>query len=120
MTEKVYSLDGERFYCYDIFMSEILHECEPGDNVNIYVGAKKEVKHSDFVYVGAIIKRAQELAYDMCEEFSDGYLDGITTEDQEEELQKLICDWLEKTVGPPGFYAVESVLKTSITIRKGK
>jgi len=108
MTEKVYSLDGEKFYDYASFMSDVLHEHKQGETVEVYVGIKREIKHSDFVSADVIIESAQEMAYDEYGEISNDYLEKIT-EAQGEELKRLICAWLDKTVGQPRFYAFEKV-----------
>ena len=94
---------------------ESIKECI--EEARLYV----EAEDQEFVYIGEvtnhvptidaerIIDNLIDQAYDECGESSDGWLDGVKTEELEEKLNEVLQEWLKKTNQEPTFGKLEKV-----------
>ena len=66
---------------------------------------------------GSVLESIQENAYSEGGEFSDGYLDDVTKEQEEELEQKLnevFAEWLTKYNHQPAFYYIDNIEKVRL------
>lgn len=105
MKEKyAYSICGEIYYS----KKDILDFLDKEDSKQvIYVGECIYKKHEDFIDADDIIEMAKDRAYED-NEYAEGYLDDITKE-KEQELNKLIIDWLNNNAEQPTFFTVKNI-----------
>lgn len=107
MNDKTYSINGEDNWTDDIdYIKDTLEEYPELDY--IYEGEKELYTHKDFLCIPNIICDMQEYAYEEAPEWSDGYLEDLTSKDKEE-LKYIILNYLEANVSQPTFYRVKNI-----------
>lgn len=112
--EKCYSTNNEDFNCTDLHDAIVSAlECplaKVGDIVTVYEGDAVPWKAGDFT--GFTLDHISNAAYDEGGEYADGYLEGVTKE-QESDLDKRIADvvnqWADDHGLQPNFYRVANV-----------
>ncbi|NQY22802.1 MAG: hypothetical protein HRT41_02130 [Campylobacteraceae bacterium] len=105
MKKLAYSLDGETYYERE----HIEYELESyGESDIVYVGEQIKQKHSDFIGIDDLIEKMKENAHEVSPDFSDDYLGDMTKEHQNN-IEKIILDYLDKNIEQPTFYLIENV-----------
>jgi len=90
------------------FLEELtLEELKTVKSITLYKGVKKAQTFEDFMCVDNFLEQMHERAYDE-NEFADDYLYDVTQE-QKEELSKLISGWAKKHNIDPRFFLIENV-----------
>lgn len=109
---EVYSFDNENFY----ELEDLLAQIKVGADIEkVYKGTKVPYTHADFICGKEIIESIQNRAYDKSEEYSGNYIsqfdDKSKTEHNDAHLviERLISDYLNKTMNQPDFFKVENV-----------
>lgn len=116
--EKVYSLDKERYYSYDDLLEQI--ENDSSDAEYVYVGTKIPFTHADFINGKEIIELIQDRAYEESEDYSGNYISQFDDKSKTEHkdlhlvIERLISDYLNKTISQPDFFKVKNVEKITI------
>tara|TARA_R100000541_G_C1897352_1_gene83960 strand:+ start:20920 stop:21333 length:414 start_codon:yes stop_codon:yes gene_type:complete len=87
----------------DMEVSEILDS----SSLTLYKGVVNKVDFSRYVNVSSILDSISEWAYDD-HEFAEGYLDDVT-EEQKDDLERVICDWAKLHNIEPKFFEVGEV-----------
>ena len=99
-----YSICGEIYYKIDT-VADMIEDDPEVKTIHKGIGIFKS--HKDFIDADDIIERAKDRAYED-NEYAEGYLDDITKE-KEEELNKLIIDWLNNNGEQPTFFTVKNI-----------
>mgnify|MGYP003392919231 FL=1 len=116
--EKVYSLDEERYYDYDDLLEQI--ENENPDAEYVYVGTKISYTHADFINGKEIIELIQNRAYEESEDYSGNYISQFENKSKTEHkdmhlvIERLIADYLGKTISQPDFFKVKDIGKITV------
>ncbi|MBU0580761.1 MAG: hypothetical protein KKA19_06260 [Candidatus Margulisbacteria bacterium] len=102
----VYSLDNERYYDLDDILEQVDEDTE-----FVYRGVKNPYAHSDFIDGKAIIESITNGAYDASDEYSENYISHLEEKGKDYHLviERLISEYLNKTVPQPDFFRVEKV-----------
>lgn len=114
----VWSGDGETFNSatFDSEKEALADAFDNGERrVEIYVGQVNEFRPE--VDAGILFDDIAQQASDEVGEASDGYLDHVTTEQQQElsnKLTEIFNEWASKYKHTPDFYAVENVHVASL------
>lgn len=104
MQNLFYSLNEEEYHDIDYIAQELEDDKEI---LIVFVGEGIKPTHKQFIEAIDICEEMQNRAYDEFDEYSEGYLDGITKE-QEEELNNLIANWFDKNIQEPNFYRIKN------------
>lgn len=104
MKNLFYSLNEEEYHDIDYIAQELEDDKEL---LTVFVGEGIKPTHKQFIVAIDICEEMQNKAYDEFDEYSEGYLDGITKE-QEEELNNLIASWFDKNIQEPNFYRIKN------------
>lgn len=107
--EYAFSLNNEDF---NIDKDSILDNFYIGNHKIVYVGEQQKKTHKDFINVDSLIEKMQEDA-NFESEYADGYLEDFTKE-HEENLEKLILEYMDKNLAQPNFYEVINIQEISI------
>lgn len=99
-----YSTCGEIYYSKEDILDFI--DSENSKQI-VYYGECIYKKHEDFIDADDIIEMAKDRAYEDSE-YAEGYLDDITKE-KEQELNKLIINWLNDNAIQPTFFTVANI-----------
>ena len=99
-----YSLNEEEYHDIDYIAQELEDDKEI---LTVFVGEGIKPTHKQFIECIDICEEMQNYAYDEFDEYSEGYLDGITKE-QKEELNNLIASWFDKNIQEPNFYRIKN------------
>jgi len=112
-----YSLDGERFTCFEDVMETLIDNELIGTEVTIDRGEIVVKCHNDYLCaMWEIIEKMQENA---CEDYADDYNDPYLGELDDEKLIGLknhILAWFNNNVEQPYWYCVENVKEITITV----
>lgn len=84
------------------------------DSVTLFRGVVSKVSFGHYVDVPSILDFMSEWAYDD-NEFAEGYLDDVTDE-QKQDLHKVICSWAEKHNISPKFFTVGDVEEVEVEL----
>lgn len=103
-----WSSNGEQYYS-DI--DSVLDDLSVGDT--IYEGVQQTPKVKNWVDPDRVIDDIQSQVWDEHGEYSEDYLNNVTSEAKAELKQLIVC-WLEK-YGEPTFYTVDHVLERAVT-----
>jgi len=110
MSEKCYSYNEEEYHTdYSVVLDNLSDHCEIGDQVEFWQGDIVQGSHERYLNTYQIIESMQEQAYEE-NEFSEGYLNEVTKE-QQEELKKIVVEYLGKITGAPTFFTAANVEK---------
>ena len=116
--EKVYSLDEERYYDYDDLLEQIEND---SPNVKyVYMGTKISFTHADFINGKEIIESIQNRAYEESEDYSGSYISQFDDKSKTEHkdlhlvIERLIADYLGKTISQPDFFKVKNIEKITV------
>lgn len=74
------------------------------DFKSVFIGELEE--HAPYIDTEMVIENLQELAYEECGECSEGYLENVTEEQEEnlrEKLNDALQEWLKETNNYPSF-----------------
>jgi hypothetical protein len=77
------------------------------------IGKTEYYRHTDFIDTEILIENAKDNAYHLVDDVSDDYLEDITKQ-HIEELNELICDYLNKHIEEPEFFRVVDINKISV------
>lgn len=116
--EKAYSLNETNYYNYDDLLEQIDSEQDKPDYV--YMGIKVPYSHADFVCGKEIIESIQNRAYEESEEYSANYISQFDDKSKTEHkdlhlvIERLIADYLNKTISQPDFFKVENIEKITV------
>ena len=113
--DKVYSLDGERYFDWEDIIDHIKSECMKGDLVTLYEADQVNHDNTEFIDSHQIIESISECAFDEGGEFTENYHDDLM-EINEDELGLLISNWLDSKGVKPEFFTVENVKETEYTV----
>lgn len=114
---KCYSTDGEHYEDICSVMATLESEHEPGTKITIYEGVPVEVAHAEFIHPKSIIDSIIESAGDDMGEFAEDYLENLQKDaGAMSDLESLINDWLNKTVGPVNFLRVNKTRELEVTV----
>lgn len=109
-SEKCYSTDEEVYHKdYEAVLEHFAECAEIGEKVSYFEGEVVQGDHSSYLTsCWSLIENMQETASEEAGEFSDGYLEDLSQEKQEE-LRLQVLDWLEKNAKQPNFFGVKNV-----------
>ena len=116
--EKVYSLNETNYYTYDDLLEQI--ENDNSDVEYVYVGIKIPYTDADFINGKEIIESIQNRAYEESEDYSGNYISQFDDKsktvhkDLHLVIERLISDYLNKTISQPDFFKVKNVEKITI------
>lgn len=112
MMDKVYSHNEEDWVeelqeAIDAAIEQ--QDCQP-EEINIKIGDKKQVAHSDLSsgIGGNVIDQLREWAYEDASDWSDGYLESVDDEGMEK-LTSVITKWLDANAKQPNYYKVDNI-----------
>jgi hypothetical protein len=108
--DKVYSIDGEEWVDDIPYLIENL---ENNVHTEVMIGKTEYYRHTDFIDTEILIENAKDNAYHLVDDVSDDYLEDITKQ-HIEELNELICDYLNKHIEEPEFFRVVDINKISV------
>ena len=108
--ETVYSLDEYIWGTYEDIVSNL-----PSGTYTVYQGTAVTYLHEDFLRTECIIDGIQNEAHDTVGDCSDDYLTNIPTK-KHEELNEVICKWLNENLTQPDFYRVKGCTEKIVKI----
>lgn len=115
---KVYSLNETNYYNYNDLLEQI--ENDSPDVEYVYVGTKIPYTHADFINGKEIIESIQNRAYEESEDYSGNYISQFDDKSKTEHkdihlvIERLIADYLSKTISQPDFFKVKNVEKITV------
>ena len=112
--DKVYSLDGEKYYDWEDITSQI-SEHDIGEVICLYEADQVKHCNTEFIDSHQIIENISERAFDEGGELTENYHDNLMNVN-EDELKLLISDWLDSKGVKPEFFTVENVKETEYTV----
>lgn len=122
--EFLYSYDDEIYYesldeIFDNYWDEIVERFDDPDveQVTLYKGEKDVYTHKSFLNGYTIIEDSQERVYDYAlESIAEDYLENYKcTEEDIEELEELISNWLTKKFGKVDFWGIKNCREFKLT-----
>ena len=95
----------------DEIESEIESRLEFNEPIgDIYIGYAVFQEHKHFLNIKQLIENMQDNAYN---DYSDGYLEDLTTE-KLKELENIVLTWLNENASGPNFYNVHKIKPFSV------
>jgi len=113
--DKVYSLDGERYFDWEDIIDQIKSEHDIGEVICLYEADQVNHNNTEFIDSHQILENIAECAFDEGGEFTENYHDDLMNVN-EDELGILISDWLDSQGVKPEFFTVENVKETEYTV----
>lgn len=114
--KKDYVFNINDYWTNDVdYVEHFLEELEYNSTDKIEIGESVPILHRDIFDLRDIIERMQDQAYELADEYSEGYLGDLTTE-KAEELQSLILNWLNINVNHPNFFNIKN--EKEITVQE--
>jgi len=114
--DKVYSLDGEKYYDWEDITSHIKSECMKGDVITLYEADRVDHNNDEFINSLQILENIAESACDDYYELAEDYHDKVKAIVDKSELELLISDWLKSKGVTPEFFTVGNVKETEYTV----
>ena len=114
--DKVYSLDGEKYYDWEDITSQIKSEHDVGEVICLYEADRVNHDNDEYIDYRQIIESISECAFDEGGELTEDYHDKIKAIVNKDELQLLISDWLKSKGVTPEFFTAENVEETKYTV----
>jgi len=113
--DKVYSLDGERYFDWEDIIEQTKSEHDIGDVITLYEADQVNHNNDEFINSYQILENIAESAFDEGGEFTENYHDDLMSIN-EDELGLLISNWLDSKGVKPKFFTVENVRETEYTV----
>jgi len=114
--DKVYSLDGERYFDWEDIIEQIKSEHDIGEVICLYEADQVNHNNDEFINSHQILENIAESACDEYYELAEDYNDKVRAIVDKSELELLISDWLKFKGVTPEFFSVENVKETEYTV----